>query len=178
MNHPDIPKYQNDPEADWGMLPDPNMTAAQVTYANQAEKLPDSSIIHALPTLGPGLFGFKLSCRSEFDPWLANINNILTTYGLNRLIDVQIPRPKHNSPNAEHWLNMSMQVSRWLISNMSPQMHQWILSHGYRLILADELTYITGLACRTFNTSDELGVSNASIQFNNATWGTRVIGHQ
>jgi hypothetical protein len=169
MNHPDIPKYQSDPEADWGILPNPNMTVARITYANQAEKLPDSSKIHALPTLGPGISGFKLSCRSEFDQWLANVNNILTAYGLSRLIDVQIPRPKCNSPDAEHWLNMSMQVSRWLTSNMLPHMYQWVVSHGYRVILPNELIYLTGLACRNFNTSDDIGVTNASIQFNHAT---------
>lgn len=133
------------------MLPDPILTAAHAIHHDQATDLPETETMVVLPNLGPDLFGFKLSHYLEIDQWLANVNNILTTYHLNRLIDVQIPRPKRNSPNAENWLNLSMQVSRWLVSNMTVEMYQWIESRGYRIVLADELIYVTILACQTFS---------------------------
>ncbi|KAJ5204513.1 Shikimate kinase [Penicillium cinerascens] len=151
MNHPDITKYQADPEADWRMLPDPVLTAAHAMHYDQATDLPEMGKMVVLPNLGPGLFGFKLSHWLEIDQWLVNVNNILTTYHLNRLIDVRIPRPKRNSPNAENWLNLSMQVAGWLVSNMTTEMYQWIESRGYRIALADELIYVTILACQTFS---------------------------
>jgi len=129
---------------------------APVTIYDQATDLPPPSKTTVLPILGPDSFGFKLSSCLEIDQWLANVNNILTTYHLNRLIDVRIPRPKRNSPNAENWLILSMQVSSWLVSNMSSNMYQWIESRGYRMELADELIYVTKLACQGFNSSEEL----------------------
>jgi hypothetical protein len=156
MNHPDITKYQADPEADWRMLPDPVLTAAHAVHFDQATDLPEPGKTVVLPDLGPDLFGFKLSRWVEIDQWLANVNNILTTYRLNRLIDVRIPRPKRKSSNAENWLALSMQVSRWLVSNMTSEMYQWIESRGYRIVLADELIYVTRLACQTFNSSEEV----------------------
>ncbi|OQD78137.1 hypothetical protein PENDEC_c001G03247 [Penicillium decumbens] len=104
MNHPDITRYQTDPEADWRTLPVPDLSAlivVPVTIYDQATNLPPPSQTAVLPILGPDSFGFKLSSCLEIDQWLANVNNILTTYHLNRLIDVRIPRPKRKSQRRE-----------------------------------------------------------------------------
>lgn len=110
---------------DWSVLPD------DVAF-DQASSLPDT----AHTTLGKNKIA--LEKPTEFGTWLKAVSQTLRGYGLQSLIDIQIPRPKRVDPNADKWLHLSIIVKKWLEQGVSEELMRKIKASGKRVELADE----------------------------------------
>ncbi|KAJ9492653.1 hypothetical protein VN97_g549 [Penicillium thymicola] len=94
------------------------------TAGDQGDKLPavGSSVLYKLDP--------QLKHKEEFDQWYEGIVKILRGHNLHRLIDNAIERPLRNSPNAELWIQLSMQISAWLAHCIDPVVVRDITSTG------------------------------------------------
>ncbi|KAJ5922117.1 hypothetical protein N7516_009820 [Penicillium verrucosum] len=80
----------------------------------------------------------RLKHKEDFDTWYHSVVNILRGRGLHRLINTALEKPMRNSPNAEAWMNMSMQVSAWLEYCIDPEVVRKITSRGEETTFADD----------------------------------------
>ncbi|KAJ5591448.1 uncharacterized protein N7459_001817 [Penicillium hispanicum] len=74
----------------------------------------------------------------NFCAWLESVVQILKTQGLDKLIDIRIPRPFTKNPQLEHWLHLSKQIQQWLMKGISGKLRWKVYRQGKRLELADE----------------------------------------
>ncbi|KAJ6118841.1 hypothetical protein N7471_013461 [Penicillium samsonianum] len=105
------------------------------TIGDQGEGLPaiGSFVLYKLEPL--------LKEKEDFDNWFNAVSRILEGHGLQRLIDKNILRPTRNSPNAETWMKLSMQVSSWLRICIDPDVAKYITSSGKRTKWADDFMH-------------------------------------
>ncbi|KAJ5723473.1 hypothetical protein N7488_001508 [Penicillium malachiteum] len=112
-------------DRDWSILPKDELL-------DQATDLPlsfhlDTTKVHQL-----------LDDEADFGVWLRNITRHLKSLGLEKLLDIHVPRPLRDSPHATRWFEFSCNISKWLVVNISNELMQKILAHGNRIKLADE----------------------------------------
>lgn len=117
---------QPDPNnRDWTELPDNEAV-------DQAVDLPETTGIVLDKTAN------FLENKRDCEAWLNSASLILRARGLERLININIPRPRRDDPNAPRWLKHSRQVQQWLAGNMSDTIFRNIRAQGKRVELADE----------------------------------------
>ncbi|KAJ5736008.1 uncharacterized protein N7483_001133 [Penicillium malachiteum] len=116
-------------DRDWSILPkdEPDDQDDQATNLPLSFNLDITSVHYFLKNPG------------DFDIWLRNITWYLKTLGLDKLLDIKVPRPRRESPESSRWLDFSRKVSKWLAHNISDDLLKKILAHGKRTELADEL---------------------------------------
>jgi hypothetical protein len=66
----------------------------------------------------------QLKDKEDFDYWYGGVVRILRCHGLQRLIDINVERPMRDSPNAQAWVELSMQVATWLAHCIVPEVVQ------------------------------------------------------
>ncbi|CAI7574783.1 unnamed protein product [Penicillium glandicola] len=123
------------------------------TIGDQGEGLPTigSFVLYKLEPL--------LKEKEDFDNWFSAVSRILEGHGLQRLIDKTILRPTRNSPNAETWMKLSMQVSSWLRICIDPDVAKYITSNGKRTKWADDFMH----ECKLYMRGEGHGALSAAI---------------
>jgi hypothetical protein len=89
----------------------------------------------------------KLEVFSDFEPWLAHATYILKFYGLESIVDIQVPRPKLKYFLAQQWFRRSKEVRNWLYFNMSNSVYAQIEGRGFNIVLADEFVHVARKVC-------------------------------
>lgn len=136
-DHPDVTKYQHDPEADWSLIKFQQIPPVRIE--NQAQG--DLTSLLVLQGLR------KLETFVEFEPWLAHAAYILKSHGLENIIDIRVPRPKTSDFRAQQWYHRSKEVRNWLYFNMSTLLYRHIERQGFNIILADEFVHVARMVC-------------------------------
>ncbi|KAJ5708775.1 hypothetical protein N7493_010109 [Penicillium malachiteum] len=115
-------------DRDWSILPKDELFD-QATDLPLSFKL-DTTKAHQL-----------LDDKADFGVWLRNITRHLKSLELEKLLDIQVPRPLRDSPHAARWYEFSCKISNWLVINISNELMQQILARGNRVKLADEFIH-------------------------------------
>ncbi|KAJ6005103.1 hypothetical protein N7540_012902 [Penicillium herquei] len=69
----------------------------------------------------------------DFRDWLRKMTQYLEKFGLDKLLDIRVPRPRRENPDSSRWLEFSRNVSKWLAQNISSSLLERILAHGKNL---------------------------------------------
>ncbi|KAJ6110588.1 hypothetical protein N7486_002823 [Penicillium sp. IBT 16267x] len=130
---------------------------------NQAIGLPEKIEIDVFSNMD------RLEEPEDFCLWLRNATRLLKSAGLDKLVDIHIPRPKVQNEGSKRWLLYSKLVQHYLSESISDELLQDIASQGKPIKLADEFV---DQAKRVFQTpgvyADLDGVASiCSIQLSN-----------
>ena len=103
----------------------------------------EESITQASGLPDPGTFKLykfeeTLENKDDFEIWFNQISQHLKSQGLQRLIDRKIPRPSKTANDARKWQQLSIQITGYLVANISNNLVQQVRSQGVRVELADE----------------------------------------
>lgn len=99
---------------------------------NQACFLPDRDSFH--------LENIKLPMMNNqhFWLWWMSVEHILRAYSLHLLIDINVPRPYVDDPNAQRWYDLSRQLVGVLMSSMDVWFLTDVMKLGAKCTFADE----------------------------------------
>ncbi|EKV15419.1 inhibitor of growth protein 3 [Penicillium digitatum] len=114
---------------DWSTLLPTMKPTGQI---DQAFDLPETGcfVLYQFPCV--------LEHPSHYVTWRNSVCHILKMHRLHRLIDSGIARPYKDSPNAQRWQQMSIEVRNWIAWNMNPILVRMIVKEEPRAELADE----------------------------------------
>ncbi|KAJ5420288.1 hypothetical protein N7465_002807 [Penicillium sp. CMV-2018d] len=104
-----------------------------IPVADQAVGLPEVGTFNLYEITPP------LKERVDLDRWIGNVENILESYNLHKLIKKSIPWPNRRDPNGQKWKTLSKQVRNWLSSSIDGDLMEEINGRGNSIIFADEL---------------------------------------
>lgn len=113
-----------------------------------------------------------LENKRDFDAWLNSASLILGTRGLERLIDINVPRPRRDDPNAPRWLKHSRQVQQWLAGNMSNTIFRNIRAQGKRVELADEFVDLAKRVLRDYGPYADIETVSTFLSMNRSDHAT------
>lgn len=151
---------QPDPNnRDWTELPENEAV-------DQAVDLPETTGIVLDKTVK------LLDNKRDFDTWLNSASLILEARGLERLIDINIPRPRRDDPNAPRWLKHSRQVQQWLAGNMSDAIFRNIRAQGKRVELADEFVELAKCVLRDYGPYTDIETVSTFLSMNRSDHAT------
>ncbi|KAJ5919844.1 hypothetical protein N7454_009679 [Penicillium verhagenii] len=102
---------------------------------NQATDLPEHLDIELFNHLG------RLEEPNDFPLWLRNTTRLLNSAGLDKLINIHIPRPEAENEKYKRWLNYSKLLQHYLSESISDEILNDIVSPGKPLKLADEFMH-------------------------------------
>ncbi|KAJ5649503.1 uncharacterized protein N7484_003226 [Penicillium longicatenatum] len=130
---------------------------------NQAIGLPEKIEIDMFSNMD------RLEEPEDFCLWLRNMTRLLKTAGLDKLIDIHIPRPEGQNEESKRWLLYSKLVQHYLSESVADDLLHDIVSLGKHIKLADEFV---DQAKRAFQTpgvyADLDGIASiCSIQLSN-----------
>ncbi|KAJ5992379.1 hypothetical protein N7451_008103 [Penicillium sp. IBT 35674x] len=80
----------------------------------------------------------RLEEPEDFDLWLRNTTRLLKSAGLNKLVDIHIPRPEVQTDESKRWLLYSKLVQHYLSESIADGLLADIASRGKSIKLADE----------------------------------------
>lgn len=99
---------------------------------NQATGLPEKIEIDVFSGMG------RLEEPEDFDLWLRNTTRLLKSAGLDKLVDIHIPRPEVQNEGSKRWLLYSKLVQHYLSESIADGLLADIASRGKSIKLADE----------------------------------------
>lgn len=80
----------------------------------------------------------RLEEPGDFDLWLRNTTRLLKSAGLDKLIDIRIPRPEVQNEESKRWLLYSKLVQHYVSESIADDLLTIIASRGNPIKLADE----------------------------------------
>ncbi|KAJ5786243.1 uncharacterized protein N7503_011455 [Penicillium pulvis] len=80
----------------------------------------------------------RLEEPEDFDLWLRNTTRLLKSAGLDKLVDIHIPRPEVQNEGSKRWLLYSKLVQHYLSESIADGLLANIASRGKSIKLADE----------------------------------------
>ncbi|KAJ5536292.1 hypothetical protein N7513_009478 [Penicillium frequentans] len=99
---------------------------------NQAIGLPEKIEIDVFSGMD------RLEEPEDFDLWLRNTTRLLKSAGLDKLVDIHIPRPEVQNEGSKRWLLYSKLVQHYLSESIADGLLADIASRGKSIKLADE----------------------------------------
>lgn len=77
--------------------------------------------------------------HESFDRWFRDVWKILKRAGVTKVIDIGIPRPRRDSPNADLWRDTSERLVEWLHCSMDDNIFAEVQNGCWGTQFADEL---------------------------------------
>ncbi|CAI7577031.1 unnamed protein product [Penicillium bialowiezense] len=81
----------------------------------------------------------KLSPRSSTTVWCNEVMSVLRPFGLEGLIDLELPRPHESDPQFRKWRFWTPVVAHWLLNQLEDSLQAQVQAHSNRLSLADDV---------------------------------------
>lgn len=81
----------------------------------------------------------KLAPRSSTTVWCNEVMNVLRPFGLEGLVDLDLPRPHEADPQFPKWRFWTPVVAHWLLNQLEDSIKAQVRAHSNRLSLADDV---------------------------------------